>query len=135
MLLQDSNKKYPMITDSIKELALAKQKVAQLEEKVAQDMKPALAALPAQFGFDDPKAFAAAVLAACGKQRGRKPGSKNKAEQKRKRTRTTVTDEIRAGVKKLVAEEKTGAEIAQALKISVPTVQNIKKALGLVKKK
>ena len=36
-------------------------------------------------------------------------------------------------VKKLVEAKKTGAEIAKALGISLPSVQNIKKALGLVK--
>ena len=38
-----------------------------------------------------------------------------------------------ADVKKMVDAGKTGAEISQALKISLPSVQNIKKALGLVK--
>jgi DNA-binding CsgD family transcriptional regulator len=32
-----------------------------------------------------------------------------------------------------VAAKKTGQEIARALGISLPSVQNIKKALGLVK--
>ncbi len=45
-----------------------------------------------------------------------------------------ITDDTRAEVKKLVEAEKTGAEIAKALKISLPSVQNIKKALGLVRK-
>jgi DNA-binding CsgD family transcriptional regulator len=45
-----------------------------------------------------------------------------------------VTDETRQAVKKLVQEHKTGVAIAKALKISLPTVQNIKKALGLVRK-
>ncbi|MES2697761.1 MAG: helix-turn-helix domain-containing protein, partial [Verrucomicrobiota bacterium] len=51
-----------------------------------------------------------------------------------KRTRSVITDDTRAEVKKLVEAEKTGAEIAKALKISLPSVQNIKKALGLVRK-
>jgi DNA-binding CsgD family transcriptional regulator len=33
----------------------------------------------------------------------------------------------------MVDAGKTGAEIAKELKISLPSVQNIKKALGLVK--
>jgi DNA-binding CsgD family transcriptional regulator len=36
-------------------------------------------------------------------------------------------------VKKLVGAGKTGSEIAKSLGISLPSVQNIKKALGLVK--
>ena len=46
-----------------------------------------------------------------------------------------ITDETRAQVKKMVDAGKTGAEIAESLKISVPSVQNIKKALGLVKER
>jgi DNA-binding CsgD family transcriptional regulator len=44
-----------------------------------------------------------------------------------------ITDETRASVKKLAESGKTGAQIAKTLKISLPSVQNIKKALGLVK--
>jgi DNA-binding CsgD family transcriptional regulator len=36
-------------------------------------------------------------------------------------------------VKKLVEGGKTGSQIAKALGISLPSVQNIKKSLGLVK--
>lgn len=43
-----------------------------------------------------------------------------------------ITDETRTQVKKLVGEGKTGAVFAKALGISLPGVQNIKKALGLV---
>lgn len=46
-----------------------------------------------------------------------------------------ITDETRAQLKKLVEAGKTGSEIAKSLKISLPSVQNIKKALGLVKKR
>ena len=35
----------------------------------------------------------------------------------------------------MVSDGKTGAEIAKAAGISLPSVQNIKKALGLVKKR
>jgi DNA-binding CsgD family transcriptional regulator len=42
---------------------------------------------------------------------------------------------MRAEVKKLVSEGRTGGEIAKAVGISLPSVQNIKKALGLVGKR
>jgi DNA-binding CsgD family transcriptional regulator len=56
---------------------------------------------------------------------GAAPGSRRK--------RATITDATRAEVKTMVEAGKTGAEIAAALGISPPSVQNIKKALGLVK--
>lgn len=49
------------------------------------------------------------------------------------RKRTKVTDAMRALVKKLVTEGKSGSKIAKQVGISMPTVHNIKKALGLVK--
>lgn len=45
------------------------------------------------------------------------------------------TPETKAKVKAMVGQEKTGAEIAAALNISLPSVQNIKKELGLVQKR
>lgn len=48
-----------------------------------------------------------------------------------KRKRARITDEMKAEVKKLVEEGKTGAEIAATVGISLPSVANIKKALGL----
>ena len=55
------------------------------------------------------------------------------AGAKKRRTRAVITDATRAEVKKLVEAGKSGGAIAKALKISLPSVQNIKKALGLVK--
>ena len=45
-----------------------------------------------------------------------------------------ITDAVRAEVKALVKAGKTGSQVAKALGISLPSVQNIKKALGLVRK-
>lgn len=128
-----------MITDKLSELAELKAKVAALEQQIAAEQRAELAGLPAQYGFSTVAEFISAVRAASGKRRGRKPG-KAKATKTTpatgggKRRRAKITDETRAEVKKLVAAEKTGVEIAAALGISLPSVQNIKKALGLVKK-
>jgi DNA-binding CsgD family transcriptional regulator len=40
---------------------------------------------------------------------------------------------MREEVKKMVEAGKTGSEIAKAIGVSLPSVQNIKKKLGLVK--
>lgn len=127
-----------MVTDKIKELEAARAKLASLEQSIQSELRKELAALPAKFGFDSADAFLAAFRAAVGKRRGRKPGSKAKAAGAtggKRRTRAVITDETRAQLKKLVEAGKTGGEIAKALGISLPSVQNIKKALGLVKKR
>jgi hypothetical protein len=97
-----------------------------------------LAALPAQFGFDNASEFVAVVLAATGgklklKREAKKKGA-NKSRAVRRR-HALITDETWAEVRKLFEAGKTGSEIAKALKISLPSVANIKKAQGLVKKR
>jgi len=116
-----------MFTDKIKELEATKVKVAALEKKIATQLHRELAALPGKFGFDSVAAFLKAVKAAGGKHRGAAP------KRVAKRRRAVITDATRAEVKKLTEAGKTGAVIAKALGISLPSVQNIKKALGLVK--
>jgi len=132
-----------MLTEKIKELAAAKAKVEELEQKIVAERASELAGLPASFGFEGVAAFVKAVRAAAGgkpvkHRKVRKAAKKTKKKpqqkkQKKTRTRAKITDETRAEVKKLVEAKKTGAEIAKALGISLPSVQNIKKALGLVK--
>lgn len=122
-----------MLTDHIKELEAARAKVAALEAQIASERSKELSALPARYGFKSAEAFIAAVREASDKRRGRKPGTKASPSAGKRRRRAKITDETRAQVKKLVGEKKTGNEIAKALGISLPSVQNIKKALGLVR--
>jgi len=125
-----------MATDKYKELAAARAKVQELETAIASERNQELAGLPAKFGFDSAAAFIAAFSAAVGKRRGHKPGTaKAAAKAGKRRKRVTITDAMRAELKKLVEAGKAGSEIAKTLGISLPSVQNIKKALGLVKKR
>jgi hypothetical protein len=119
-----------MLTNEIKALAAAKARVAQLEQSIALGLNRELAGLPAAFGFSDVGLFVRALKAAAGGKRGRP--AKTPALVKR-RKRAKITDAIRARVKKLVQAGKTGSQIAKALKISLPSVQNIKKSFGLVR--
>ena len=121
-----------MVTDKIKELEATKAKVADLEKSIAGQLGKELGALPGKYGFESVQAFIKAVKAAAGGRRKGKAG-KAKGAGGKKRTRAVITDATRAEVKKLVEAEKSGAEIAKALGISLPSVQNIKKSLGLVK--
>lgn len=118
-----------MVTDKLKELEATKAKVADLEKSIANELNRELGSLPGKYGFDSVKAFIKAVKAAGGGRRGGKAGAKSGGA----RTRAVITDDIRAGVKKMVEAKKSGAEISKALGISLPSVQNIKKSLGLVK--
>ena len=134
-------------TDKVKELNEARSAVAILEKAIAAELNNELAALPAQFGFASAADFVAAVTKATGKRRGRKPGkakadvapateaeSAASTKVKRRKKRAVITDATRNEVKRLVAAGKSGSEIAKAVGVSLPSVQNIKKALGLVNK-
>lgn len=119
-----------MAINKIKTLEAAKAKIsakiAALENKISAYRRQQLATLPAKHGFDSVAAFLKAVKQAAG-------GKGRVAAGKKRRKRAVITDATRAAVKKQTEAGKTGAAIAQSLGISLPSVQNIKKALGLVK--
>ncbi len=138
-----------MFNEQLAKIEKAKAEIAAAEAKLAADRVAALARLPSEFGFDDLNAFLKAVKDAYGKggkaaKAKGKPGRKPKAAgvvkapkapkaKGGKGKRAKITDEIKAQVKLLAEQGKTGQEIAKALGISAPSVQNIKKAFGLVK--
>lgn len=132
-----------MVTDKLKELEAARAKLASLEQSIQSELSKELAALPGKYGFESADDFLEAVRAATGVggKRGRRAGVRGRpaggrgGPGKKRRTRAVITDETRAQVKKLVEAGKTGGEISKSLGISLPSVQNIKKALGLVKER
>jgi hypothetical protein len=123
-----------MVTDKIKQLKATQDRLAALEREIASDLARELSGLPAKYGFDSVDAFIKAVKSSGrggggGRRRGRPP---SKGTGKRRR-RAVITAETKSQVKSLAQAGKTGAEIAKAVGISLPSVQNIKKELGLVK--
>jgi len=119
-----------MVTKQIQELEATKAKIVALEKTIAKELSKELASLHAKYGFE----FIKAIKAAVGTGKGRKSKATKAAGGKSKRRhRAVITEDTRANVKKLVEAKKTGTQIAKTLGISLPTVQNIKKSLGLVK--
>ncbi len=120
-----------MLKALIKSLNDTKAHVEALEAKVEKGLKKALATIHAEHGFDSVDSFIAAVKTASkeAEAKGRKVA--NRAFPRAKRAEITAA--VRATVKDLVKAGKSGAEIAKAAGISSASVQNVKKALGLVK--
>ncbi len=139
-----------MVIDKLKQLQATKRKVARLAKSIAAQMKKEFSRLPSKYGFENVQSFSEAVLAAgqvAKKRRGRPP--KNPAAVAaaapvatssvaltaagKPRQRAVITSATRAELKKMVKAGKTGEEIAKTLGISLPSVYNIKKALGLIR--
>jgi hypothetical protein len=125
-----------MVSKQIKELEVTKAKIIALEKAIAKRLQKELSSLHDKYGFASLDEFISALRGISGGRSGGKGSrfkpSKGLAKAKR-RKRSVITDETRASVKKMVEAGKTGSQIAKALGISLPSVQNIKKALGLVK--
>ena len=119
-----------MLAEKLKELQAARDRLASLEKTIEAE----LAALPAQFGFDSAQAFADAVVkaSASGSRVPRKAGGRKAAAKPQgARKRSVVTDELRTQVKQLAEAGQTGAQIKAATGLSLPAIQNIKKAFGV----
>jgi hypothetical protein len=124
-----------MVTKQIKELEVTKAKIVALEKSIAKRLRKELASLHDKYGFSSLQEFIRALKGSSGGS-PRKAASKAKPAKssgKKRAKRSVITDETRAAVKKQVEAGKTGSQIAKSLGISLPSVQNIKKALGLVK--
>jgi len=124
-----------MVTDAIKELQAAKAKVAALEQSLAKEQKQKLAKLPSEYGFDSVAAFIEAVKTAAGGAKRGPKAAKVAGKPGKRGKRARLTPELKDKVKAAVNAGKTGAAIAKEFGISVPSVQNIKKEFGLVKKR
>jgi len=120
-----------MLKELIKSLHRAKAEVEALEAKVEKGLKKTLAKIHAEHGFDSVDSFVEAVKKASTEFEAKGREATNRAFPKAKRAKITAA--VRATVKNLVKAGKSGAEIAKAVGISSASVQNVKKALGLVR--
>ena len=117
-----------MVSNLYAQVKKQERQIAIREAKLAHERDIALSRLPKMYGFESAAAFLKAVRNSVGsssKGNGGKKGGK--------RTRAVITPEIKQGVVDAAKAGKTGAEIAAKFGISLPSVQNIKKAAGLVK--
>lgn len=129
-----------MANDIVKELKAARAKLAALETSLAKSRRQNLVGLHREHGFVNVEDFLAAVRDASRGSGGHRTGPAKAAKAKaapaggkKRAQRTRITPEIKQAVKSLVRDGRTGAQIASELGISLPSVQNIKKELGLVK--
>jgi hypothetical protein len=120
-----------MSKNTFAELQKYQKKIAALEKTMERERRK-LAGLHSSLGFKSTEALIAA-LREVDQGGGSAPqaGGRRKVRQKRAK----ITPEVKARVRALVGQKKTGAEIARATGISLPSVANIKRELGLTRKK
>jgi hypothetical protein len=124
-----------MVTDKIQKLLQYQRQMAKLQKELA-GFNNKLLSLPGKHGFKSMDAFIEALRSAArgtagfvSTKRGRPTISSGR------KPRAVITQEMKQKLKSMVNDGKTGSQIAKSLNISLPSVQNIKKELGLVKKR
>ena len=125
-----------MITETLKQIADAKVKLANLEKKAATETAKQLKELHKSLGYDTRAELIAALQGLEGGKvkRGRKAKAASAPTGTKKRAkRTRITEELKAEVIAAVKAGDKGTAIAKKFGISVPSLQNIKKAAGLTK--
>jgi hypothetical protein len=122
-----------MVTDKIQLLAQLKAQAAKLQAALDAQRPAALAALPAEYGFDSLAAFIKALRQAATAAPAAKRGRKGRAAKPAKRKRARVTEEIKAAVKTGLDAGKRAGAIAKEVGISLASVQALKKAFGFTK--
>lgn len=121
--------------------------LAKIEAEIQAEQEKSITSLPKQFGLEtidelirllagyaSPRMkalLAGSTRSGSAPRPAKSTGDESESAGGRKRAR--ITDEIKAEVKKLTEGGKTGAEIAAAVGISLPSVANIKRELGLTK--
>lgn len=132
---------------AIQRLKALRAKAAALAEKIHTSRTQTLKGIHKTNGFETVDDFIAAVRTANstergGKRRGRHRKSSGAAiasaapasnSQDKRKSRSKITPEMKDQLKAMVKAGKTGKEIANALGISLPSVHNVKKELGLTK--
>lgn len=128
------------LTSTLQEMARLKKQIDELEAEISTTLPRELAGLPQAYGFESVESFIKAVRLASRKRpkrRGRPPGTgkgPSKTTTQRRRRQGKITDAMKVDLRKRVESGQTGAAIAKALKISVASVHNVKKELGLIRR-
>lgn len=119
-----------MITKQLRTLQRTRDHLKRLERQIAAKLKKELISLPAQYGYDSPRALYAAINQA--QIATRKAQAVNTPTRKRKR-KTKIADRHRFLVGSMAEAGATNQQIIKRVKLSRSAVSKIKKALKLSK--
>jgi CENP-B N-terminal DNA-binding domain len=118
-------------------LQKAEAQVQQLRKKAASERAQQLEGLHVRFGFASRTELIEALVALDGtRRRGGSPKATTGSETPvagRTSTRARLTPEMKAEIVEAIKAGESGVSVAERFSISGQTVQNIKKAAGLVR--
>jgi hypothetical protein len=125
------------VSSKLAEISALQNRLQTLQTEATTEINNNLRALPAQFGFADVNTFIRAVRNAHkdAKPAGRKTRKVKKARKAKngaRKARASITPEKRALIIADLTAKMPGLDVASKHGISLATVQNIKKAAGLV---
>jgi transposase len=125
-----------MLSKRLNELAQQKAKLIELEKTILAERESAIQRLHLDMGYATRADLIKALREADKRRPKRGPkaaAAKPAAAAGKKRRRAKVTAELRAGIEAAIRQGGTGSAIAKKFGVSLPTVQNIKRAAGLTR--
>jgi hypothetical protein len=132
-------RKQSTLGSTLTALQQAEAQVEALRKKVGKERSGRLKTLHLSFGFESRDELIDALSALGGSRRpGRPPAAAASAAKssapaaRKKRKRARITAEMKAEIIKAIKEGGSGLTVAKRFSISSQSVQNIKKAAGLV---
>jgi hypothetical protein len=131
-------RKQSTLGSTLTALQQAEAQVEALRKKVGKERSGRLKTLHLSFGFDSRDELIEALTGLGGSRRPGRPPAVAAASRsaapvaRKKRKRARITAEMKAEIIKAIKEGSSGLTVAKRFSISSQSVQNIKKAAGLV---
>jgi len=119
------------VSVKLAEISALESKLTALRNEASETLTATLRGLPASLGYDNADSLIKAIRAA-NKTKTRKVKASRKASGARK-ARASITPEKRAAIIADLTAKMAPLDVATKHEISLATVQNVKKAAGLVK--
>lgn len=119
--------------DKVQLLNQLLQQAEAVKQQIAADRAARLSNLYKELAFDSTEDLIKALRDLVGSRAPKTAKAPKAPSAKKKRVRTKVTPEMRDQIIAMCNEGKSASEIKARFGVSVGTVQNIKKAAGLVK--
>lgn len=114
----------------------AEQRVVELKKKVVDSQRAQLVGLHKALGFSSMEALIGVLEGLAREQSPVEKGqSAPKALVPRKNSKARIVDSVRKAIVAALRRGDTGMSVAEQFGVSLPTVSNIKKQAGLVKKR